>query len=343
MPLTLLPASAAAFAPRSAPTIVLNSRVEPWLTQALKRVNRTKRPLNSVTQHYRCLTETLSGSGAIWTLASLMVPRAPDSLLRKDPNLLTEALSNLQFIHIEAYVVHVDMVSQNDVAFKLTIDSINSLVTYHKVIYSADVAASTWDWSGKEQQLKKLQDDFVQAINKYVFRTDVRALEGLEDDGAGELLEGRSQEVKNGILALFLPLLPPPPSRAPEVTIPAPLVPGAPIASQWWQPMQVQAVQQSAGDPWRMMETSASYNDTMGAPWSQSGVYDTHYPSPTLSLNQAFSPPGFVYAPTTSMEMKNAVSMPSILSQQCSTSISPVYDQYSWGHNDVMSQFAIPT
>ncbi|KAG9977152.1 hypothetical protein KCU78_g22370, partial [Aureobasidium melanogenum] len=59
MPLQLLPASAAAFAPRSAPTIVLGSRVETWLTQTLKRISRVKRPLNSVPQHYRFLTETL--------------------------------------------------------------------------------------------------------------------------------------------------------------------------------------------------------------------------------------------------------------------------------------------
>ncbi|TKA28066.1 hypothetical protein B0A49_13971, partial [Cryomyces minteri] len=51
MPIQLLPASAAAFAPRSAPTVVLSSKVEPWLTQTLKRINRVKRPLNSVPQH----------------------------------------------------------------------------------------------------------------------------------------------------------------------------------------------------------------------------------------------------------------------------------------------------
>ena len=31
-----------------------------------------------------------------------------------------EALFNYQLLHVEAYVVHIDMVSQNEVAFKLT-------------------------------------------------------------------------------------------------------------------------------------------------------------------------------------------------------------------------------
>src|SRR5277367_100636 len=110
MPTTLLPASAAAFAPRASTcNIVLNSKVEPWLTATLKRINKIKRPLNSVPQHYRCLTETLAGSGAIWTLCSMMLPKKPDADLVKDPNPLVEAMFNYQLLHIEAYVVHVDM------------------------------------------------------------------------------------------------------------------------------------------------------------------------------------------------------------------------------------------
>ena len=90
----LLPASAQAFAPRSAPNIVLNTKVEPWLTQTLKRINKVKRPLNSVPQHMRCLTETLGGESAIWSLAALMLPKAADTELRKDSNPLMEALHN---------------------------------------------------------------------------------------------------------------------------------------------------------------------------------------------------------------------------------------------------------
>jgi hypothetical protein len=166
--MTLLPASAAAFAPRSAPIVVL------------KRINRIRRTLNSVPQHTRYLTETLSLPTSIWSLCSIMLPKAPGSELREDPSPLVEALFNYQVLHVEAYVVHVDMVSRNEVAFKLTLETIGSLVEYHKKIFSVDTAAATWNWSEKEVQLKKLQEDLVQAANKFVYRTNALALEGLE-------------------------------------------------------------------------------------------------------------------------------------------------------------------
>jgi hypothetical protein len=141
----------------------------------------------------------------------MMFPKTPDSELRKDENTLVEAIFNYQMIHIEAYIVHVDMVSQNEVAFKLTPETIEALVKFHHGVYSVDAAASTWEWSEKRQQLKKLQEEFVQAANRFVYRTNVQALEGLEEDGAGELLEGRSDGAKAAIESLFVPLRPPPP------------------------------------------------------------------------------------------------------------------------------------
>ena len=213
MPVQLLPASAAAFAPRvSSVNVVLGSKVEPWLTQTLKRINRIKRPLNSVPQHQRYLTETLSSPRAIWTLASLMLPKAPDFKLREDSNPLIEAIFNYQLVHLEAYIVYVDMVLRNELAYKLTPDTIKSLIEYHKNIHCVNTKANPYNWSEKEQQYKKLHEDFIQAVNKFVFRTHVSALKGLEEDGAGELLSGKSEEVKTSVMALIKPLLPPPPS-----------------------------------------------------------------------------------------------------------------------------------
>ena len=71
-----------------------------------------------------------------------MLPKAPEAELRKDQDPLIEALFNYQVIYVEAYVVHVDMVSQNEVAFKLTPETIESLVEYHKDVHSVDTAAS---------------------------------------------------------------------------------------------------------------------------------------------------------------------------------------------------------
>ncbi|KAF2834692.1 hypothetical protein M501DRAFT_943561 [Patellaria atrata CBS 101060] len=352
MPISLLPASAAAFAPRSAPTIVLASKVEQWLTQTLKRINRIKRPLNSVPQHYRCLTETLSGSAAIWTLCSIMVPKAPDSELRKDSNPLVEALFNYQFIHIEAYVVHVDMVSQHEVAFKLTQDTIDSLIEYHKDIYSVDVSASTWNWAEKEVQLKKLQEEFVQAVNRYVFRTGVRALEGLEEDGAGELLDGRSEDVKNAVMGLFLPLLPPPP-RIVDVVRPTPQVlSSSPGAGNWWQPTPtLPSTHPAPVDSWRVVPSTPSptattvttCSDTQSSFWNTLGLNDIQQlPSPTPSFSQpAYCTSSQYYSPPMATAPMPSLPLPSMLASQCGSSfMNGGFGGFGWSYNDFAPQYA---
>lgn len=351
MPLQLLPASAQAFAPRSAPTIVLNTKVEPWLTQTLKRINRIKRPLNSVPQHFRCLTETLGGSSAIWTLASLMLPKAPDSELRKDSNPLIEALFNYQLIHIEAYVVHVDMVSQHEVAFKLTPETIEALVDYHKDIYSVDVSANTWSWPEKEAQLKKMQEEFVQAANRFVFRTGVRALEGLEEDGAGELLEGRSEEVKNSIMNLFLPLLPPPP-RIVDVIHPAPLLPNSAMPGNWWTPSHSLAPHPIPVDSWKVLPstpspTATSCSDNQSnAFWPQdmSSLNAVQLPSPTPSFSQPTSytsAPSHFYSSPQSMPPMPAFHLPSQLPQHCGTDMGMGhFNEFGWSQSNFVSHYA---
>ena len=327
MPIQLLPASAAAFAPRSTVNVVLSSKAEPWLTQTLKRVNRVKRPLNSVQQHTRCLTELLSGKNAFWSLSSIMVPKAPDSELRKDANPLVEALFNYQLIHIEAYVVHVDMVSQHEVAFKLTQDTIDALIEYHKDIYSVDVAASTWDWAEKEQQVKKLQDAFVQAVNRYVFRTGARALEGMEEEGTRELLEGRGEDVKSAIMGLFQPLLPPPP-RIVDVVRPAPLLPSTPGPVNWWQPTQYLSPPQM--DSWKVLPSTPSPTITTCSEhsptyWSTNmgtqSMEPFQLPSPTPSFSQpCYSSAGAYYSPPQAVAPIPCLPLPSVLAQQCGSS-----------------------
>lgn len=351
MPLQLLPASAQAFAPRSAPNVVLNTKVEPWLTQTLKRINKIKRPLNSVPQHFRCLTETLGGENAIWSLASLMLPKAPDSELRKDSNPLVEALFNYQLIHVEAYIVHVDMVSQHEVAFKLTSDTIDAIIEYHKDIYSVDVSANTYSWPEKDAQLKKMQDEFVQAVNRFVFRTNVRALEGLEEDGAGELLEGRSEEVKNSIMNLFLPLLPPPP-RIVDVIHPAPILPNnsANIAGQWWQPT-TQALLPSntypaAVDSWKVLPstpsptaTSSCSDNPSNAFWQDISMPAIQLPSPTPSFSQ---PSAYTSAPThfySSPECLTPVSSISMM-QHCGSDFGMGFNDFSWNAAMFQPQYA---
>ncbi|KAF7121984.1 hypothetical protein CNMCM5793_009539 [Aspergillus hiratsukae] len=333
MPTVLLPSSAAAFAPRSSPNVVLSAKIEPWLTATLKRVNRVKRPLNNVTQHTRCLTETLSSPHAIWTLCSMMFPKAPDSELRKDENPLVEAIFNYQMIHIEAYVVHVDMVSQNEVAFKLTPETIEALVEFHQDVYSVDAAASTWEWSEKRHQLKKLQEEFVQAANRFVYRTSVQALEGLEEDGAGELLGGRSDDAKAAIESLFVPLRPPPP-RVVDVLRSTPILPSSVGMETWWQPPMHQP---ASMDAWKVLPsspTTASTGDSNPNLWaSLSGLDETQYPSSTSSYSEPFTTSPYDSVPyystiATSAAMA-ALPLPSMLVQPCGTAAG--VSGFGWG------------
>jgi hypothetical protein len=272
-----------------------------------------------------------------------MLPKAPDSELRKDSNPLIEAIFNYQLIHIEAYVVHVDMVSQNEVAFKLTPETIESLIEYHKDIYSVDVSASTWSWAEKEVQLKKLQEEFVQAVNRYVFRTGVRALEGMEDDGAGELLEGRSEDVKNAIMGLFLPLLPPPP-RIVDVVRPAPLLPSSPGAGNWWQPTPVMPSHPAPVESWRVVPstpspTIATSAESQPSFWSTMGLNDIQLPSPTPSFSQPVCSSSEYYSPPQASHPVPAMTVPSVVSMQCGASAANQgFGGFGWGYND----FAAP-
>jgi hypothetical protein len=322
MPVQLLPASAAAFAPRaSSVNVVLGSKVEPWLTQTLKRINRVKRPLNSIPQHQRCLTETLSSSNAIWTLASVMLPKCPEADM---PTEAHEQYFSYQLVHIEAYIVHVDMVLRNEVAYKLTTDTIAALVEYHEKIHCVDAKANTHDWSEKEQQCKKLHEDFIQAINKFVFRTHVSALEGLEEEGAGELLCGKADEVKSNLLALMKPLLPPPP-RVVEVPRPQPLLPSSPAHTLWSQagiPVSLPSV-----DPWRVLPSSPSVTSTSGDSsntplWAPMGMSEVQIPSPTPAFTQPHSTAGLFFGTSLVTAPMASLPLPSMFApQQCGVSM----------------------
>jgi len=83
--------------------------------------------------------------------------------LRKDSNPLIEAISNYQLLYLEAYIVYIDIL-WNEVAYKLTPDTIGSLIKSYKDIHCVNAKANTYDWPEKEQQRKKLHEDFIQAI-----------------------------------------------------------------------------------------------------------------------------------------------------------------------------------
>jgi hypothetical protein len=245
-----------------------------------------------------------------------MLPKTPESDFKRDAgNPLVEAIMNYELVHVEAYIVHVDMVLRNEVAFKLTKDTIEALVDYHKEIHCVDAKASTYDWTDKEQQCKKLHEDFVQDINKFVFRTHVSALEGLEEEGAGELLCGKSEEVKNCISALMKPLLPPPPPRVVEVVRQPTLLPSSPVNNMWSQPGFHNL---AAVDSWRVLPSSPSVTssaDSNTSPiWAPMTMSDL---SPTPAFTQPHSTAGYFWSSPQVTAPIPALPLPSMFAPQC--------------------------
>lgn len=323
MPALLLPDTAAPFAPRSSPTVVLNTTVDPWLTATLKRINRIKRPLNSVPQHTKCLKETLSQASAIWNLCSMMIPRAPEAELEKHENPLLDALFRYQLLHIQAYVVHIDMVLSNEIAYKLSPETIKELIGYHKDIYLVDQNACTWHWTEKETQMKRLHQEFVQTVNKFVYRTAATALEGMEDDGAGELLCGRSEEVRNLVMGFFLPLLPPPPRIVDVARAPPPLLPSSPGTANWWSPTPAPPPSQPPPPPveaWRVLPSSPDTDSP--PPSTNGGPYPSIWGAMGMSDMPSMSSPAQHYSQPPASHHHLAMTqlpLPSLVSQQCST------------------------
>lgn len=277
-----------------------------------------------------------------------MLPKAPESELPKNDNPLVEALFNYQLLHIDAYVVHVDMVSQNEVAFKLTPETIEALVDYHKDIYSVDTAASTWDWAEKEIQLKKLQEEFVQAANRFVFRTGVHALEGMEEEGAGELLGGRSEDAKAAIMGLFVPLLPPPP-RIVDVMQPTPLLPSSTGPEDWWSSPAQQHSPPAPVESWQVVPSSPSSASSCDCDshqnlWASITMNDMHLPSPALSDSLPLSTAAYTSAEYYSAPMPTALMAPMLLpsmfaQQQCGVDATGMTE---FGWNDRFVDFQMP-
>lgn len=318
---------------------MLKNKVDPWLTANLKRINRIKRPLNSVLQHMKCLTETLAQPSAIWNLCTLMIPKAASSQLERNDNPLVEAFMRYELLHVQAYVVAVDLVLTNEISFKLSQDTISALIAYHKEIYLEDQKAGTWQWTEKDAQCKKLQDQFVQAVNKFVYRTDAVALEGLEDDGAGELLSGRSEDVKTQILGLFSPLMPPPPPprMVDIVRPPAQVLPSnAPPSANWWtSPPQQHQHHYSVSPPpveaWKILPSSPideihhspspppSHEQHHQTPATTGGGFSGLWATSTMQdmAITATTAAAGGYAMTTSAPIPQ-LPLPSLVAQQCS-------------------------
>ncbi|KAI2741979.1 hypothetical protein DTO013F2_8642 [Penicillium roqueforti] len=166
----LLPSSAAAFAPRTTPIVMLGAKV-PWLMATLRQLSRPRVCPSSIKNQERRLVEIMSPENAVWTLCSVISTDALALRQQKDESPLTEGRLNIPLIHVKAYVVYVDMVWQNEVAFKLTPETIDALVDLAMKLQSADTAS---ELSERQAQLDNLQKEFLRAANTFIYRTNAR-------------------------------------------------------------------------------------------------------------------------------------------------------------------------
>lgn len=123
----LLPSLAILFILCYLPPVVLSSTIKPQLTVMLRRVYKAKGPLKNIIQYIKCLQQILSQLSSIQTLCSILFLIALQIL---DVGL------QYQIIYIKVYIMYINMAYINVVAFKLTPETINTLVKLHQDIYS---------------------------------------------------------------------------------------------------------------------------------------------------------------------------------------------------------------
>merc|ERR1712000_542996 len=193
--------------------------------------------------------------------------------------------------------------------------------------------------SEKEQQCTKLHEEFIQAINKFVFRTHVSALEGLEEDGVGELLNGKSDEVKTQLGNLMKPLLPPP--RVVDVVRQPPLLPSSPAANMWSQ--AASSASMPAVDAWRILPSSPSVTssaDSTTPIWANMGISEAQL-SPTPAFSQPHSTAGFFYSSPQVTAPIPALPLPSMFAPaQCGVSMGMGMGMGGFGWDRSYQDFA---
>ncbi|KAI9769463.1 MAG: hypothetical protein M1839_003648 [Geoglossum umbratile] len=249
----LLPTTAAAFSLRTPPIVDLSSTADlSWLKNTIKSIGkiRTRRCSNVGLQTQ--LEQALSSPDAIWMLCSLMIQllEGPNRLIQAIYNyrmihinayvvyVNEKKIGHTKFgwplfletgcdrdrhtkTHVKpqhptcppAVATPAAEIFQQ-IAFKLTPESISELIEYHRDVYLVNTAASR---SLSPEETEKLRNEFVESVNRFVYRTSAKALLNIEPNGSGELSFGNSNKVKTAIMGLF-----PSPPSPPDITSASP-------------------------------------------------------------------------------------------------------------------------
>ncbi|KAF4955932.1 hypothetical protein FSARC_11711 [Fusarium sarcochroum] len=331
MPVQLLPAPAAASSPHAlSVNVVLGLQIESWLAQVLRRirderrieengrkgrnklVEKNKLCLNKPDQYRKFLSQVLSQPHAIWVLASVMLPSTIRYKLQLHEGHPYELTMDHKLIHIEAHVVHVDIIYKHEITYKLTKDTIDTLDTFLEENRCADMEPDIYSWTNTpEKRWRELHAPVVQNLKEFVFHTHISALERLEVDGSGELHCDESEEVKNSIIAFLRPLIPPV-SRDIDVVRPFPLLSEYPTISQ--RPL-LDLLENPTTTGSCMMRLSNSSITSMGypitnPPWASLAGSG---PSPSPTFVDHYSSAGSFWSPPQALDPVAYLPYPSVL------------------------------
>src|SRR4051812_19337156 len=106
-----------------------------------------------------------------------------------------------------------------------------------------------------------------------------------------------SEEVRNNIMGLFHPLLPPP-QRIVDVVRPAPILPSSSIGGDWWSQPSISNPLPAYVEAWRIVPSSPSTTSSTDSNslWSSMGLNETQLPSPTESYSLPYSNAGLFFS-----------------------------------------------
>lgn len=196
----LLPTTAQAFKSRPTPIVVTDNCRRPfWLKHTLNRIRRENKdthPLMTATHYQDYLISLLDKRSAIWTLALVRSSDIQTGELRED-------FGEGKPMSIRGYVVHVDLVLNNEIVFKLTPQTIDALIKHHQE-FDGDCGLDDGGIpDGAQEKTATTHCGFGLAVNRFVCGVDARALNRMRSDGSGEVHRSMGIAVRRAIAALF--------------------------------------------------------------------------------------------------------------------------------------------
>ncbi|KAJ5752746.1 hypothetical protein N7520_009663 [Penicillium odoratum] len=204
-----LPSSAKAFAPRDKPYIVLNPKYSDSLAKVLRQAkpeDYTMRKRKDSSRQATLLSILLAPDTAIWTICETDLFQV---LYQAGQEYGPSQASLTETRYIQAHVVHVDTISRNEMSFKLTSETIQSLIEFYDINISCHLSSSISNEPQKSTAPyhKDPKQAFVRKINGFVFCTPVSAFESLKSDGTGTLLGRQAMAAREAIERLLVSVI----------------------------------------------------------------------------------------------------------------------------------------